>query len=102
MLVGVASGAAVAGAGRVMRRRGSECSLGPAIAGGLLGGISQPLLDSIVHRDIRPLAPLSEANPLLGLVGAGLLKAACVMAGVVGAAILAVRWWRRTRTERRD
>ena len=90
-LVGVASGAVVAGAGRLMRRGGSELAAGPAMAGGLLGGISQPLLDSIVHQDVRPLAPLSDANPLFGSLSSATVEAGCVAAALVSGGILLLR-----------
>lgn len=51
-----------------------------------------------MHADLRPLLPVSEANPLLGAVDLGLLHVACVVSGAVGLAALGVR--RRLAAER--
>jgi hypothetical protein len=62
-----------------------------AWAGALLGTLSHVLLDALMHGDVRILWPLSEANPLWGLVSLGALHWGCVTAGVAGVAILALR-----------
>lgn len=65
-----------------------------AVAGGaVLGAWTHVLLDSVMHRDIRPLGPWTEANPLLGVVPLGALHLACVGLGVAGAA--GVLWRKR-------
>jgi hypothetical protein len=69
----------------------SDCALRPAVVGGLLGGLTHPLLDGIMHDDIRPFRPFSEANPLHGAMGLGPLHLACILMGVVGAALVARR-----------
>ena len=56
--------------------------------GALVGSVSHVVLDSIMHADIRPLAPFSDANPLLRVVSLGTLHASCVAAGVFGIAIV--------------
>lgn len=64
----------------------------PAVAAGaLLGTLTHIALDSIMHADIRPLAPFSQANALYALVPIGPLQWACVAAGILGAAVLGVR-----------
>jgi hypothetical protein len=73
----------------------NDCALLPAIVGGLLGGLTHPLLDGIMHADIQPFRPFSEANPLYQAVGLGPLHLACVLAGLIGLALLALR--RRSR-----
>jgi hypothetical protein len=50
-------------------------------------------LDSVMHHDIRPLAPFSATNGLLGTVPLGWLHMACLALGVVGAMVVAVRWF---------
>jgi membrane-bound metal-dependent hydrolase YbcI (DUF457 family) len=69
----------------------TDCGLLPAIVGGLLGGLTHPLLDGIMHDDIRPFLPFSDANPLHQAMGLGPLHLACILMGVVGAALVALR-----------
>lgn len=59
--------------------------------GALAGTLSHVALDSLMHHDIRPLAPFSEANGLLGAVSLDTLHLACVVAGVAGSVLWAVR-----------
>ena len=54
-----------------------------AFSGAMLGAWSHVLLDSVMHADMRPLAPWSEANGLLGALPLGELHLFCVGAGVV-------------------
>ena len=61
-----------------------------AVSGALTGGYSHVLLDSILHSDVRPFAPWSDANALLHLTSAGRLVLACVILGFLGAAALAI------------
>lgn len=90
VLAGALSGLAVWRLGP--RRWGSEeVGLGAALVGGLLGGLGQTGLDAVMHADLRPLWPVSGANPLLGAVGLEALHGACVLAGLVGAVAWAVR-----------
>lgn len=68
----------------------------PVITGAFVGTGSHVVLDSLMHADIRPLAPWSSANGLLGLVSIGTLNQACLVAGIVGAlAWLLTGWFRR-------
>jgi hypothetical protein len=69
----------------------NDCALLPAIVGGLLGGLTHPLLDGIMHDDIRPFRPFTSANPLHLLMGLGPLHLLCILLSVVGAALLARR-----------
>lgn len=66
-------------------------SSGAAWAGALLGTTSHVGLDALMHGDVRILWPLQDANPLVGRIDLGLLHAGCVIAGVIGIAILALR-----------
>ena len=64
----------------------------PAIAvGAALGAYSHIVLDSIMHPDIVPLAPLSHANPLYGAISLLALHLSCLVAGLLGLGVLAVR-----------
>jgi hypothetical protein len=68
-----------------------QLSLRQVAIGATLGAYSHVALDSLMHRDIAPLAPLTAENALLGLVSLGALHWACLLAGMLGLAILGVR-----------
>ena len=59
--------------------------------GAALGAYSHVALDSPMHRDIQPFAPLSTSNALLGVVSLSALHWSCLAAGVLGLVILGVR-----------
>ena len=95
-LVGVLSGTLVWSVGRVLPDQSSpgvrgELAAFPGYAGGLLGGLSHPVLDGIMHPDLRPFWPFSTANPFLELVSLGALHLFCVACGVVGVLLLGFR-----------
>jgi membrane-bound metal-dependent hydrolase YbcI (DUF457 family) len=77
----------------------AEILPGPALLGGLLGGLSHPLLDAIMHSDLRPFWPFSDGNPFLDLVKLPTLHVVCIASGVLGIAVIAarLRWWRGAR-----
>lgn len=52
--------------------------------GALVGTLSHVVLDSLIHADMRPLAPFSSANPLLGLVAHDTVYSSMVVLGVLG------------------
>jgi membrane-bound metal-dependent hydrolase YbcI (DUF457 family) len=79
--------------------RGETSSLG-VLLGGLTGGLSHPLLDGIMHPDVRPFMPWSNYNPFLGLIGVGQLHLACTVAALLGAAGVAL--WRVCRPAAAD
>ncbi len=56
----------------------------PAAAGALMGTLSHVALDSLMHADIRPWAPLSAAKGLLGAIPVGELHRVCVLSGIMG------------------
>jgi membrane-bound metal-dependent hydrolase YbcI (DUF457 family) len=59
--------------------------------GAALGAYTHVVLDSVMHRDIQPLAPFSSANWLLGIVSLSTLHIACLVLGGFGLVVLAVR-----------
>jgi len=65
------------------------------ISGAFFGTLSHLLLDSLMHHDIHPLAPFSNANPLIGLVSHDGVYQLCVVMGVIGTAAWVVLKWRR-------
>lgn len=68
-----------------------DCARRPAIVGGLLGGLTHPLLDGVMHADIRPFLPFTSANPLHLAMGLGPLHLLCILLGIGGAALLFLR-----------
>lgn len=72
--------------------RGEVSALG-VLLGGLVGGLSHPLLDGIMHPDVRPFMPWSDFNPFLGLIGLVPLHLACIASAGLGA--VGVALWRR-------
>jgi membrane-bound metal-dependent hydrolase YbcI (DUF457 family) len=54
------------------------------VLGSLVGAWSHVLFDSVMHADITPLAPFSNANGLYRIVPLGALHLFCVGAGIVG------------------
>lgn len=72
-----------------------DLDMGAVAIGAIAGTFSHVLLDSVMHADIRPFAPFSDANPLLGVLPVQALHASCAAFGLVGIAILGVRSFRR-------
>jgi hypothetical protein len=66
-----------------------------AIAGAFVGTYSHVFLDSIMHADMQPLAPLSNTNALLHVISVGSLHLVCVLGGVVGGLALLAAFLRR-------
>jgi hypothetical protein len=74
----------------------AEYRLPLAVVSGIFGGILHSVLDGIMHPDMHPFRPFTDANPLLGLVSVRVLYLFCVITGLVGAALL-LAWERRPR-----
>jgi membrane-bound metal-dependent hydrolase YbcI (DUF457 family) len=72
-----------------------QLTIPPVIVGALLGSYSHIVLDGIMHADMRPLAPWSDANPFLHAVSLSSLHWACLISGVAGVLI-----WLKTRPGR--
>lgn len=62
-----------------------------AALGAVVGTISHLGLDGLMHADMRPFAPFSDLNPLLGLVAHDAVYTAMVVMGLVGALVWLVR-----------
>jgi membrane-bound metal-dependent hydrolase YbcI (DUF457 family) len=74
-------------------RRTDESLAGIGVGAGAAAW-SHVLLDGIMHADLRPFAPWSDANPMLDLIPLAALHLGCVGAGVLGALIFLRRWGR--------
>ena len=61
------------------------------LAGGLVGGASHTVLDSVMHRDLVPFGPVTDWNPFLGVIGLDALHLGCVIAGVVAIAVAGIQ-----------
>lgn len=57
---------------------------GSATAGAFAGTYSHVLVDSVMHADMRPLAPLSDANALMAALSYDALHVSCALAGLAG------------------
>lgn len=74
-------------------------SKGAVIFGAFFGTLSHVALDSLMHPDIQPLLPFSQANPLIGLVTHDEVYQLCTVAVVLGAvAWVVVKWSSRSPT----
>lgn len=60
-----------------------------AISGAVLGAWSHVALDSIIHGRMKPLAPISDRMPLLGIIGSKEVHDLCYWAGALGICMLA-------------
>lgn len=56
-----------------------------AYAGAFVGTYSHIFLDGMMHLDMRPLAPFSDTNPMLGAMSIPAIYVLCFVTGVVGA-----------------
>jgi membrane-bound metal-dependent hydrolase YbcI (DUF457 family) len=53
-----------------------------------VGTYSHVLLDSIMHSDMQPVAPVSHANALLHVISVDSLHLVCVISGVLGVLLM--------------
>lgn len=74
----------------------AEYRLPIAAWSGIFGGLLHSVLDGIMHGDMRPFRPFTDANPLYGLVSLRTVYLFCIITGLVGAALL-LAWERRAR-----
>ena len=68
-----------------------ELALVPVVIGAAAGAYSHIVLDSLMHSDITPFAPFSDANPLLRAVSLSTLHWSCLGAGAMGLCVLGIR-----------
>ncbi len=54
------------------------------LAGSLVGGVTHPFFDGVMHRDVVPFWPFLPGNPFWRLVHPAMLHQGCLLAGVVG------------------
>jgi membrane-bound metal-dependent hydrolase YbcI (DUF457 family) len=86
--------AIVVGVFALVRKLTPRLSVRAVALGAIIGTYSHVLLDSLMHADMHPFAPFSDRNPLLGAVFLNTLYGFCLLAGVVGAIVIGVRYFR--------
>ena len=64
---------------------------GSVATGALVGTLSHVVLDGVIHSDMKPLAPLSDLNPLLALLQHDTVYSLCAVAAAIGAAAWLLR-----------
>lgn len=79
----------------VERWRGGTARRMPFVVGGLVGGLSHSLLDSIMHDDVRLLWPSMVLRGPTGLVTIAELHLLSYGCAAIGVVVLAARWVRR-------
>jgi membrane-bound metal-dependent hydrolase YbcI (DUF457 family) len=79
-----------------------KLTVGAVTLGAFAGTYSHVLFDSLMHADMEPFAPFSDANPLLGAVFLNTLHGFCLLAGMVGIAGIGARYlWKKSRAKAR-
>ena len=66
-----------------------------AVAGAFVAAWSHVALDSLMHGDMEPLAPFSDANALLHWISIEALHIFCIATGALGAAMMIGHYWLR-------
>lgn len=69
----------------------------PILLGAFGGTLSHVFLDSIMHFDITPLAPWSNANSLRGVISIDVLELGCLVAGLCGSLAWVASQWLKGR-----
>jgi hypothetical protein len=59
--------------------------------GALLGTFSHVLMDAVMHADMRPFLPLTDANPWLHVSWTEHVYLGCILAGMVGMLLILIR-----------
>lgn len=62
-----------------------------SFTGAYMGTLSHVLLDSIMHYDMSPWWPIASGNQLLTALSIDQLHIVCLIAGIVGGIVVAVR-----------
>jgi hypothetical protein len=63
----------------------------PAITGAIFGALSHVALDALIHRDVRPLAPWHQGNPMFLPGSFVAVHIGCLLLGIIGAVVLGLR-----------
>ena len=71
-----------------IRAEGSPLGI---LVGAMTGALTHPVLDGLMHHDIEPFQPWTGANPMQDVVSLSVLHTGCLIAGVIGAALIVLR-----------
>lgn len=63
-----------------------------SVFGAFVGTISHVFLDGMSHSDMVPWYPMSERNPMLGLIPDEAIHLSCLAPGALGVAIVLLRY----------
>jgi hypothetical protein len=74
----------------------SETSYAAIAAGGAAGSWSHVVLDGVMHGDMRPFAPWSDANPFYRVISVLALHGVCVAFALVALYVF-IRLWGRVK-----
>lgn len=66
-----------------------------ALASAFVGTYSHIALDAVMHADMNPFWPFAAGNPLLGALSLDKLHLSCVVSGVLGGGVIAIRAMRK-------
>jgi len=69
-----------------------------ACAGAFIGTFSHIALDAVMHFDMEPWWPISQGNLLLGSMSLQWLHVMCLVLGMLGGIVVAIRFARHRRT----
>ena len=90
--IGIAAGAAGKPVSEILLRwaaiQHAKLTWRVSFLSAFVGSFSHIALDAIMHADMRPLWPLAEGNPLLGVVPVAQLHVFCLICGLLGIALL--------------
>jgi hypothetical protein len=75
----------------------AEFRLPIAAMSGIFGGVFHSVLDGIMHADVRPFRPFTDANPLYGFVSLRVLYLFCIITGLVGGVLILAQERRQRR-----
>ncbi len=69
----------------------TRATFAACLAGAALGAWTHVALDAVMHDDVRPFAPWSDANPLLDALSLPALHQLCLASGLLGLVIIGIR-----------
>lgn len=65
---------------------------GASFAAAYTGTFSHIVLDAFMHSDMKPWWPISDSNHLLGVISVDQLQLACVLSGLLGGVVAALKF----------